>query len=68
VAERFMRFVHAQPALRRLLEEEPEAALRILTSKHGPVQVGLVALTERVLVEEQEASALALGMDAHTLA
>ena len=68
VAERFMRFVHAQPAFRRLLEEEPEASLRILTSKHGPVQGRLVALTEGALLEEEERGDLVLTMDAHTLA
>lgn len=68
VADRFMRFVHAQPALRRLLEQEPEAALRILTSKHGPVQAGLVGLTERALAEETNRGRLALTMDPHTLA
>jgi AcrR family transcriptional regulator len=64
----FMRDVHGQPALQRLLDAEPEAALRILTSKHGPVQQGLIDVTRRLLEEEDEHGALAEGIDRATLA
>ena len=56
VIDRFMHDVHDQPALRRLLESEPEIALRILTSKHGPVQPGITRALQRLLERE-------LGLD-----
>lgn len=68
VAERFMRFVRAQAPLQRFLAEEPAAALRVLTSKQGPIQGRLIALTARVIVEERERGALEPGMQSETLA
>jgi len=66
--EAFMRFVHAQQDLKRFLEAEPEAALRILTSKEGPVQQGIVDTLERLLHEEESAGRLRLSIDRSTLA
>jgi AcrR family transcriptional regulator len=63
----FMRDVQGQPALRRLLDAEPEAALRILTSKHGPVQQGLIEVVAALLEEEEARGALRLTIDAATL-
>jgi len=68
VIERFMRDVHSQPALARLLEAEPEAALRILTSKHGPVQRGIIDVLERLMQVEEGRGNLRLGIDHATLA
>ena len=68
VVEAFMSFAQAQPALRRLLEAEPETALRILTSKQGPIQQGIVEALERVLAKEEERGALELSIDRSTLA
>jgi AcrR family transcriptional regulator len=68
VLERFMTFVSAQPAFRRFLEAEPEAALRVLTSKRGDVQRRLIALTAQVLREEDEAGTLRLAVDPDVLA
>ena len=68
VVERFMRDVHSQPALARLLEAEPEAALRILTSKHGPVQRGIIEVMERLMEVEEARGNLRLGIDHATLA
>ncbi|HEX8105601.1 MAG TPA: QsdR family transcriptional regulator [Solirubrobacteraceae bacterium] len=48
-----LRRFNEQAPLRRLLDQEPEIALRVLTSKHGPVQPGLVAAQRRLLEEEQ---------------
>ena len=62
----FMSFVNGQPPFRRFLEQEPEAALRILTSKHGPVQARVIETLERLLAEE-EPHGLRLSMDRHTL-
>lgn len=64
----FMRDVNSQPAFRRFLDAEPEAALRILTSKHGPVQVGLIEGVERLLAEEEGRGALRPAIDRSTLA
>jgi len=63
-----MHDVHGQPAFRRLLEAEPEAALRILTSEHGPVQQGLVDVTRSSLDEEERLGTLSLTIDRATLA
>lgn len=68
VIERFMRAVHGEPALARLLEAEPEAALRILTSKHGPVQRGMIEVNERLMETEESRGHLRLGIDRGTLA
>jgi AcrR family transcriptional regulator len=68
VVESFMRDVHSQPALARLLEAEPEAALRILTSKHGPVQRGIIDVLERLMEVEEGRGKLRLGIDHATLA
>jgi tetracycline repressor-like protein len=67
-AERFLRFVGDQPAFRRFLEQEPEVALRVLTSKHGPVQAGMTSATEALLNEEARRGNLKLLEDARTLA
>jgi len=64
----FMRFVHEQPGFRRLLEEEPEAALRILTSKEGHIQARLIEAMKRLLEQEEERGHLDLGIDPGTLA
>ena len=68
VIERFMRDVRSQPALGRLLEAEPEAALRILTSKHGPIQGGIIAVLERLMALEERRGRLKLNIDHGTLA
>lgn len=68
VADAFMSFVSEQPDLRRFLEAEPEAALRILTSKEGPVQQGILDAQERLLAQEEERGALKLSIDRSTLA
>jgi AcrR family transcriptional regulator len=64
----FMRGVHGQQPLRRLLEAEPEVALRVLTSKHGPVQSGLVESLARLLEREERRGTLRTGIDPRTLA
>ncbi len=68
VVEHFMRDVNSQPAFRRFLDAEPEAALRILTSKHGGIQQGIIDVLEKVIEQEEEAERLELGIDRATLA
>ncbi|HEY4026258.1 MAG TPA: QsdR family transcriptional regulator [Candidatus Dormibacteraeota bacterium] len=68
VVRHFLHDVHSQVALRRLLQEEPEAALRILTSKRGMVQRGVIDTVERLLVEEKAHASGGLTLDRATLA
>jgi AcrR family transcriptional regulator len=64
----FMTAVHDSAELRHFLEAEPEAALRILTSKHGPIQPGVTDALEQLLAEEEERGHLSLTIDRDTLA
>jgi len=41
--------VSESTGLRRLLEDEPALAIRVLTDPHGQVQTGVVALVEGIL-------------------
>ncbi len=68
VAELFMRDVSTRLPLRRFLGAEPEAALRILASAHGPVQGGIVAVYKHVIAEERSAGRLQSSVDDETLA
>jgi AcrR family transcriptional regulator len=68
VVHHFLHDVHSQAALRRLLQEEPEAALRILTSKRGVVQQRVIRAVERLLAEEEAHPDARLAMDRATLA
>jgi AcrR family transcriptional regulator len=68
IVERFMRVVHESAPLHRLLEAEPETALRLLTSKHGPVQRRVIDGLERLLAHEEASGELRLGVDPSALA
>jgi AcrR family transcriptional regulator len=68
VIEAFLQSVVEQPSLRHFLETEPEAALRILTSKRGFVQPGAIAHLERLLGQEVAAGAFRPRLDVRTLA
>ena len=68
VVHHFLHDVHSQASLRRLLHEEPEAALRILTSKRGVVQQRVTAAVERLLAEEEVQADGTLTLDRATLA
>lgn len=68
VIDSLMRFMDGRPALRRLLDAEPEAALRILTSKHGPIQAGISESLERLIREEMAAGNLETTIEPGTLA
>ena len=67
-AEAFMRFVHQQRPFRHWLHTESEIALRILTSKHGPVQGSVVEATRRLLDGEVASGTMQLNLDTQTLA
>jgi AcrR family transcriptional regulator len=68
VIRRFMTRVQEGTALRRLLDAEPEATLRILTSKHGTIQQRIIGTVERFLALEEERGALRPFIDRQTLA
>jgi AcrR family transcriptional regulator len=68
VAEKFMNYVAGQPAFQRLLEAEPEAALRILTTREGVVQGRLVKLAARLLAEAKVLGELSIDSDPEVLA
>ena len=68
VVHYFLHDVHSQAALRRLLHDEPEAALRILTSKRGVVQQRVIEVVERLLAEEEARADARLTLDRATLA
>jgi AcrR family transcriptional regulator len=59
--------VHAGP-LQAFLQQETHAALRLLTSRGGPIQPRTVSDLADLLREEQEAGALKLRADADSLA
>ncbi|MEO7942827.1 MAG: QsdR family transcriptional regulator [Marmoricola sp.] len=49
---RSMTDVVSLPALRRLLDRDPETALRVLTSKDGVVQARVVGVIEQLVLDE----------------
>ncbi len=60
--------VESGPALRRFLQEEPAAALRVLTTARGDVQRRVVGLLERLLAVEEQRGALRSPLDRRVLA
>lgn len=55
---RLLRALVASAPLRRFVEEDPEFALRVLTSKHSPVQNRCVAAFEAAIVEQTTAGTM----------
>jgi AcrR family transcriptional regulator len=68
VFERFARMNASFAPLLRFVKEEPELALRLITSKHGPVQGRMIAATRALLTEQVQAGALELVFEVDTLA
>jgi AcrR family transcriptional regulator len=68
VVERFARLNASFEPLRRFIEQDPELALRILTSKKGPVQERMIAAARDLLSEQADAGKLELPLDVDTLA
>lgn len=60
--------VTASRPLRRLLTAEPEAALRVLTTKHGGVQPRVIRYLAQRIDEERTVESIAPGVEAHDLA
>jgi AcrR family transcriptional regulator len=68
VVERFARMNASFEPLRRFIEQDPELALRVLTSKHGPVQERMIGVARELLAEQVAAGELAPALDIDTLA
>jgi AcrR family transcriptional regulator len=65
--DRFNRGLADSPALRQFVEQERDAALRVLTSGAGIVQQRMVALITGMIVEEVEAGSYVAPVDPGTL-
>ncbi len=63
-----MEMVHASEPFVRFLEQEPEVALRLLTTSASGVQRTCAEAVERILIEEEASGALRLQMNARMLA
>ena len=68
VMERFIRMNAAFEPLLRFVGQDPELALRVLTSKNSPVQGRMVAVARDLLQEQVEAGTLQPALDVDTLA
>lgn len=68
VIERYMRGALGYEPLRVFVERDPEYALRVLASKHSPMQRRSINLVREVLAGQVAAGALAPALDLDTLA
>jgi len=68
VFERFDRINAEFEPLRRFVAQDPALALRVLTSKEGPVQERMIAACREVLAEQVEAGTFTPPLDLDTLA
>jgi AcrR family transcriptional regulator len=71
IVDVFDRFTHANASfapLHRFIEQDAELALRVLTSKQGPVQERMIAVARELLVAEVEARTFEPALDVDTLA
>lgn len=66
--EHYMRSAHDFPALQDFIAQDPEYALKVLTSKHSPMQRRSILAVERMLAEQVEAGALVPALDLGSLA
>jgi AcrR family transcriptional regulator len=68
VAERYMAGASTFRPLRRFIERDPEHALRVLASKHSPMQRRSIAAERDLLEEQVQAGALEPPLDLDSLA
>ncbi len=68
VVDRFTRLNAEFEPLRRFIASDPQLALRLLTSKDGPVQERMIAVARELLEEQIEAGELNPALDVDTLA
>jgi hypothetical protein len=64
---RFTRLNAEFEPLRRFIASDPELALRLLTSKDGPVQERMIAVARELLDEQIAAGRLKPALDVDTL-
>jgi AcrR family transcriptional regulator len=67
IFDRFNRGLADAPALRRFIEQERDAALRVITSGGGAVQPRIVAMISDLIAEEVEAGRYDAPVDPSTL-
>lgn len=65
---RGMRYMSSGPYRRWIEREDPERALRLVASQHGPVQATTIRLLEEFLTEEVAKGSVRLHTDPHTTA
>jgi AcrR family transcriptional regulator len=68
VMRAFNALVSTAPGLRRLLDEEPALAIRVLTDPRGQVQIGTIAAFEAMLRRDQAEAGLDLLIEPGALA
>ena len=68
VIERYMRGALGYEPLRVFVERDPEYALRVLASKHSPMQRRSILMVRRVLDDQVHAGTLEPALDLDTLA
>jgi AcrR family transcriptional regulator len=68
VMGRFVRLNAGFAPLKRFLQEDAELALRVLTSKRGPIQARMIGVARELLLEQVEAGALRPAFDVDSLA
>jgi AcrR family transcriptional regulator len=68
VVERFIYLNAGFEPLRSFISDDPQLAMRLLTSKDGPVQGRMIAVARELLDEQVEAGALTPVLDLDTLA
>ncbi len=67
----FQHFIHLNAAfkpLRRFIEQDPELAMRVLTSKSSPIQGRMIAAARELIAEQVAAGALTPVLEIETLA
>jgi AcrR family transcriptional regulator len=68
VTERYMESAIAFAPLRRFVEQDPEYALKVITSKHSPMQRRSIVAMRELLAEQVDAGALEPPLDLDSLA
>ena len=68
VVERYLDAAADFEPVRRFIEQDPEYALKVIASKHSPLQRRSVAATRELLAEQVEAGALTPPLDLDDLA
>lgn len=68
MVRRGLGYMASGPYRRWLEREDPERALRIVASRHGPAQATMIRMWEQLLAREAAEGGVELPLDAHVLA